>query len=284
MNERDYHKHHALSHSQIEDFLVSPSLYYARHIARTLPPSADTEATEVGSATHAIALEGREAYETKVAIWRGGFTADGRTPTTSRNSTAYKTWKAEHADHIELDEDGEQLVATMLDAMRAHDDVAELLWLLDGESEKSLFWRDVHDVEARCRLDRVVPSHDFIIDIKSARDVSDKGRAKCIADRGYHRKAEWYRRAYLANYGRPLRAFFFIWVCTADTATDLDRVVLSQVDPIAESLAAAQIDRAVSDIVKRRESGDWRPDRCKGVQVDALPSYAVDRELLQEIA
>jgi hypothetical protein len=283
MNERDYHAHHALSHSQIEDFIRSPGLYYGRHVSRELPPSADTEATSVGSAMHAVALEGREAFNTKVAIWRGGVTKDGK-PTTSRNSTAYKDWKTENEDRIELDEDGDELVAEMLDALRSHKDACELLWGLEGEPEKSLFWRDRQDIEARCRLDRVIPSFDVIVDIKTARDVTPKGRATCIAERGYDRKAEWYRRGYVANYGRPLRDFFLIWVCTAPTATKHDRVVVSRIGAISESLASLELDRAVASIVKRRESGDWRPDYCIDVQTDERAPWAMDRELLQEAA
>jgi hypothetical protein len=282
MDEASYHSHAALSHSQIEDFLVSPALYYARHVERSMPPHEDTEATAIGSATHAIALEGRAAYDSKVCIWRGGLTKEGK-PTTSRNSTAYKQFAEDNAGRIELDEDSERCVASMLDALRAHEDAALFLWGTPGESEKSLFWRDVEDVEARCRLDRVIPEHDIIVDIKTARDVTDKGRAKCIAERGYHRKAEWYRRAYVANYGRPLREFVFVWVCTAPTATAYDRVVVSSIGPVAESLASAQIDNAVRDILRRRESNDWRPPRCIGVQLDELPGWAVDRDLLQEI-
>lgn len=285
----EYHAHHALSHSQIEDFLKSPGLYYGRHVTRELPPSVDTEATEIGSAMHAVALEGREAFESKVAIWRGGLMEPkkkGDEPkwTTSRNSNVYKAWKEEHADKIEIDEDGDALVAEMLDALRSHEDACNLLWGIEGESEKSLFWRDVHDVEARCRLDRVLPSVDIIVDLKTARDVTPKGRAKCIAERGYDRKAEWYRRGYVANYGRPLRAFFLIWVCTAETATKFDRVVVSQIGAVSEALSSLEIDRAVAGIVKRRESGDWRPGYCIDIQTDERSAWAMDRELLQEAA
>jgi hypothetical protein len=289
MNEKDYHAHHALSHSQIEDFLKSPGLYYGRHVTGEIPPFVDTEATEVGTAMHAVALEGREAFERKVAIWRGGFMAPkkkGAEPefTKNRNSNVYKAWKAEHPGMTELDEDGDNLVAEMLDALRSHNDACDLLWGLEGESEKSLFWRDVLDVEARCRLDRVLPSVDVIVDIKTARDVTPKGRAKCIAERGYDRKAEWYRRGYVANYGRPLREFFLIWVCTAETATKYDRVVVSRIGAISESLASLELDRAVASIVKRRESGDWRPDYCIDVQTDERAPWAIDRDLLQEAA
>lgn len=283
MNAAEYRAHHALSHSQIEDFIRSPALYLGRHVEKSLPPSVDTEATEIGSAMHALALEGREAFDRMVAIWRGGTTKDGR-PTTNRSSTAYKEWKAANADKIELDTDADELIAEMLHALRSHNDAADLLWTLPGESEKSLFWRDIHDVEARCRLDRVIPSHDVIVDIKTARDVTPKGRAKCIAERGYDRKAEWYRRGYVANYGRPLREFLLVWVCTDALATKRDRVVVSRIGPISESLAALEIDRAVADIVKRRESGDWRPTYCIDVQTDERAAWAIDRELLQEAA
>lgn len=289
MDEKTYHAHPALSHSQLEDFITSPGLYYGRHISKEIPPFEDTEATEIGSAMHAVALEGREAFETKVAIWRGGLmepNKKGEEPkhTTNRNANVYKAWKEEHAGRIEIDEDGDALVAVMLDALRSHNDACDLLWGLEGESEKSLFWRDVHDVEARCRLDRVLPSVDVIVDLKTARDVTPKGRAKCIAERGYDRKAEWYRRGYVANYGRPLREFFLIWVCTAPTATKYDRVVVSRIGAISESLASLEIDRAVASIVKRRESGDWRPDYCIDVQTDERSAWAMDRDLLQEAA
>lgn len=293
MNESTYHAHHALSHSQLEDFIEpngSPAIFYGRHVASPpiIPPREDTEATSLGTALHAAALEGREAFEKKIAIWRGGYMEPkkkGDEPqfTTSRNSNAYKAWKDERRGCVELDPDGESLVVDMLDALRQHGDAAALLWGHEGESEKSLFWRDYNDVEARCRLDRVIPSLDIIVDIKTARDVSPKARATTIAERGYDRKAEWYRRGYVANYGRPLRNFFLIWVSTAPTATVNDRVVVSMIGAVSESLAAAEIDRAIADICRRRESNDWRPSWCIDVQVDERASWAINRELLQEI-
>lgn len=286
MDEAEYHAHPALSHSQLEDFIEpngSPGLFWGRHVAKVLPPFADTEATSLGTALHAAALEGLDRFEEKVAIWRGGLTNDGK-PTTNRNSTAYREWKESIGNRVEIDPDDEDTVAAMLDALRQHDDAGQLLWAIDGESEKSLFWRDLLDVEARCRLDRVLPSVDIIVDIKTARDVSPKARAKCIAERGYHRKAEWYRRGYQANYGRPLREFLLVWVCTSPTSTIHDRVVVSSIGAVAEALAGAEIDAAIRDIVRRRESNDWRPPWCVGVQVDELAPWAINRELLQEIA
>lgn len=286
MDETAYHAHPALSHSQIEDFVEpygSPAIFWGRHVARVIPPRDDTDASSFGTALHCAALEGADRFEEKVAIWRGGLTEKGE-HTTRRGTNAHKRFVEENAGKTLIDEDDADDIARMLDALREHADASQLLWACAGESEKSLFWTDVHDVEARCRLDRVLPVEDVIVDIKTARDVTPKARAKCIAERGYDRKAEWYRRAYVANYGRPLKAFFLVWVSTAETATIHDRIVVSRVGPVSESLAAFEIDRAVADIVKRRESGDWRPSWCIDVQVDERASWAINRELLQEIA
>lgn len=285
MDAAEYHAHSALSHSQLEDLLRSPSLYHGRHIARTLYPPADTLSTALGTGLHCATLEGRDVFDERFCVWRGGLTKGGK-PTTNRNSQAYKDFAASLGGRAELDEDDERAIAEMLGALAAHKDAAQLLWGTEGVPEHSLFWRerdsdDEHGtIEARCRLDRVMPSIDFIIDLKTARDVSPKGRAKAIADYGYHRKAEWYRRGYVANYGRPLREFLLIWI---QNEPPYD-VAVSRVGAVAEHLAAAEIDRALDDLVRRRRANDWRPSWCVDVQVDELPAWAVDRDLLQEVA
>lgn len=283
MKAEDYHAHGALSHSQIEDLIRDPATYYGRHVARPrlIPYEADTDSMSVGTGFHAAALEGEEAFHEAVAIWKGGETKDGK-PTTNRNSSSYKAWKEQNKGKVELDQSECDLIAAMLDATRQHVDAAQLLWGCDGDNEHSIFWQERNEIAARLRFDRVIPSHDFIVDLKTCYDISNRGRQRAIHQFGYHRKAEWYRRGYVAHYGRPLREFFLIWVSTDPRATHLNRVVVSRVDPIAEAQAQVEIDKALDDLEKRRASGDWRPDHCVDVQTDSLPLYAIDRDALKE--
>jgi hypothetical protein len=283
MDAKTYHAHSALSHSQLEDFIRDPALYYGRHVSkpRLIPYEGDTLSTSVGTGYHSATLEGEEAFYNTVAIWKGGKTKDGK-DTTNRNSAAYKEWKAANGDRVELEQEDCDVIAAMLEATRQHTDASQLLWGCDGINEHSAFWQEREELAARLRFDRVIPSHDIIVDLKSAYDISNKARQKAIHNYGYHRKAEWYRRGYVANYGRPLREFLFIWVSTDPRATHLNRVVVSRLDPMAEAQAQVEIDRALDDLEKRRKSGDWRPDHCVDVQTDGLPLYAIDRDALKE--
>lgn len=280
MDAKTYHAMRSLSHSQIEDFIESPSVFFGRHIAKTLGPRDDTDATDLGSAQHALALEGQAAYDERVAIWHGGMTED-KVPkfTTSKNSNAYKAFAAANAGRILLDPSDHALVEAMTAALHEHSEARKLLWGIDGQTEHTLAWNE-GDIEARCRLDKVLSVGDVIVDLKTfGRRMSEKAIIKQALDLGYHRKAEWYRRGYFHNTGRPCREFLFVSVSVLPPHD----VCVWRFDDLAEQLAHAQIEEALAGIRKCRETNDWRNTASVGIRTLTTPNYAVDRDLIERM-
>lgn len=286
MNFHDYLSLDALSASALEDVIEpngSPSIYYGRHIARhlgdraaTLPPREWTDATELGTALHSLVLEGPEAYEERTAVWRGGKTTTGE-HTMHRGTNAYKAFEAAARARYQtiISESDHETVQAMAAALYAHDDARRLLFDWPGEAEVSVEF-DQNGVACKARFDRVLPERDIIVDLKSAMTTATTKLERQATDLGYARKAEWYRRAYLANYGRPLRAFVFVSVPSCKPYTD---VVAWSFDAQAESIAALEIDRALADLVARLQSGDWRPKRCRDIQTVGRPLWSIDSEI-----
>ena len=72
-----YHANEAVSHSKLSDFITRPALYKGKHIDRAVE-NGNSTALRLGSAIHAIILEGPEAFDAEFAVmendlsWRGG--------------------------------------------------------------------------------------------------------------------------------------------------------------------------------------------------------------------
>ena len=82
--------------------------------------------------------------------------------------------------------------------------------LIEGaDTEVSLFWETECGFPCKARLD-LVPSGQFLADIKTTRDASPRAFQKMAFDSGYHLQAKFYMDAWEALGDRPVNGFKFI--------------------------------------------------------------------------
>ena len=89
---------------------------------------------------------------------------------------------------------------------------AELLFG-GGEWSVPLFWKGVEGLTRKAELDRVATVGDrkWIIDVKTADDITPAGFARAAARWGYNRQAAWYQDAWHACHGEWLPMVFFVF-------------------------------------------------------------------------
>lgn len=283
----DYLAIDALSSGAVGDLLESPSLYYGRHLAAKRGDTAHvlahgtSDATERGSAFHALVLEGDEVYADRIAVWRGGPTEKG-VHSTHRGTKYYKQdWEPaqREAGRTIIDADDDAVVQLMRYGVQAHPDANRLLYELPGVAEATFLF-ELRGMPCKARPDRTLFELDTIVELKTAASTAEKAIERQAAELGYHRKAEWYRRAYLECTGRPLREFIFVSVPSLPPYED---VVTWTSIPLAETVASLQVDRALDDLVDRLASDDWRPRRCRDIQAVGLPLWAIDDDIRNQL-
>lgn len=284
MNEADYHRDASLSHSKIEDFIRSPSVYYGRHVAqpRTIAAWDGTDETMLGSATHALVLEGQDVFERKFAIWKGGPTEKGE-HSMRAGTNAHKSFL------VECQANRQQVITTkQLDAAQAmatalhdHHEARELLFNWRGEPEVTLTWETDLDGRCKARLDRLCRDYRAIIDLKTFSADNFPALEKQAAGLGYHRKVDWYSRGYFQSFGETPDHFFFVGVRSVAPHD----VFIWELTPDAEAIAKIEIDIALEGIRACKASGDWSPMESRAVQRVDVPLWAMSaaaRKVWQE--
>lgn len=280
----EYHAIRALSHSALESYFEGgPALYFGRHLAaeaddRWCPPRPPTDEMELGTALDALITQGSDEYERRVAVWRGGKTKAGK-DSVRRNTNAYQEFEADaHAEgRVVLLESDHHTVQGMAAALHANTTARKLLFDRPGESQHPLRWELPDGRPCKALLDRLV--RPVIVDLKTTHCQTFEQVVRQAYSYGYHRKADWYRRGYFANFGETPRDFLFVSVRSCRPYL----VWCWHIDPLGEQVAQIEIDTALADIAKREESGDWEPAESKGVVFAECPTFMVSRKVRDEM-
>jgi hypothetical protein len=283
MSLAEYHALDAIGNGRISDFIESPALYFGRYCVpkddpRYIPDDKGNGATLLGSMAHCLVLEGNEEMEHRFRPWRGGMTkakflkdgvtyAKGGEPrhTMSKSIEDYDTFKRDcEIDGVTpCDLDDLDLVEVIATALYEHEDARALLHGDEPATNEETLEFEQLGMKCKARPDRRIHAPaDVLIDLKSTGamnlDEVQRWALKC----GYHRQARWYSRAHEQVFGRTPRDFVFITVRTSRPYL----VWCWRLTSAMEDLADHEIDKALAEILGRRESGDWLPDECRRIQ------------------
>jgi len=184
----------------------SPAHYY---LTSPLNPNREEEDERphftLGRAAHHLLLQGRkgfdEEYVTRPEKWK-----DWRTD-------ASKEWKAEQLKAgLTIITDGElENIAGMARSLAAHPLIKA--GILDGQVERSMFWRDPEtDVWCKSRPDAIPAASGMFSDLKTTVSVSTEALRRTIADYGYHQQGALVGEASRHVLGVEMESFSFVWV------------------------------------------------------------------------
>jgi hypothetical protein len=288
VNADDYHAMPALSHGRLEDLIRDPTLFHGRHIARMIPPWEGSDDTEIGAALHKLVLEGADAYDRDIAIWRGGLVEGkkkGDPPHHSmrRGTKAHELFLESNSRRTIISEPDNDAIEKLAAALHDDPDSRALLFDAEGPTEHTMTWSiplgDGTEIPCKARTDKTIIASDVIVDLKSTRCATLTEHRRQAIQLGYHRKADWYKRGHLATTGRLARAFLFVSIRTVFTPV----VWVWSFDREAEAVAEIEIDLALDDYRTRVLSGDWTQVEQHDVRVLGIRPYEIPDHVREEM-
>lgn len=263
----------AESSGRASDFLESPALYHAKHIAKTVKDE-QTPAMMLGSAIHCLILEGRQAFDMRYAVG----------PCDDKRTTKWKKWAEDacvadgvtdmHARTLLTASQGETVEACRA-AVLLHDEAREALFDWEGDPEVSGTWVDTETgLLCKLRFDRLCRAHCAPIELKTSRAADPNTVQRTAISMHYPRRAAWYVEGYREIYGVTPTSLPFITVATELPPAVLeDRVQVWTIDAVLEELGHRDNRTALEGIAAARASGVWRASWSRGVHTVTAPSW-----------
>ena len=254
----DYLAFERLSPSGAKLLARSPAHY--RYL-RDHPPT-ETPALRIGKAVHALALEGRAAFDLAFAVEPK---ADGRT----KEGKAIKAAFAESAEGKTIITATEaELIEGMAAGILSHPLAPALIE--GGTPELSMIWDDP-ETGAPCkgRLDLARLEAGAILDLKSTLDASPAAFARAVLNYGYATQAAAYLSG-AAALGADVRDFIILAVEKVPPFA----VGIYRLPDAALELGRRRWAEACALYVACLESGRW-PGYPATIQELALPNWAM---------
>lgn len=154
----------------------------------------DTDTLRTGRGTHALTLE-PESFLATWAIWDGG----------TRRGKEWDKFSAQAlASGLEiLTADQYETCKAISSAARSNEKAGP--YLRGGQAELTVLWTDAATgIECKGRIDFLAETVGALVDLKTARSISDKAFRNASFNMGYHCQAAFYRDGYAAATGRAL--------------------------------------------------------------------------------
>lgn len=195
----EYHASEGVSNSTLGLVEESISNYkWAEEI-----PTVTNSSLTIGSATHALVLEGREVYNKEYNVMPK---IDKRT---KEGKAKIALFMATKGDKEILSKDDADLVEGMKKSIDAHPMASTLL--SGGVPEQSIYWSDESTGElCKMRADYLKQEERIIVDLKTTSDIDNI--EKSIVNFGYDRQAAFYKEGFEQHFGMELEAFIFVFV------------------------------------------------------------------------
>ena len=234
-------------------------------------PMADTPALRIGRPIHTAILEPEHFFDA-VTVWGGGMKADGVTPTTSKNSKAYKEFllEAKNLGLEVIDPDEYHLCQDLAGVVSSHPLAKQ--YLSGGQAEQSIFWtHPVFGMKCKIRVDML--HSDKFVDLKSTVDVGLESFGRSANKYEYHVQGAFYQDGIQALTGKKL-PFFIVAI---EKVRPFDLVVYEVPDAALELGRSIYEDRLLK-VKQCRESGYW-PGVSEGLATLELPDYAFTQQL-----
>jgi exodeoxyribonuclease VIII len=156
-----YHAGEGISKSQLDMIAKSPALL--EWSKKAPEDKSKSKALDFGDAMHAVLLEPHRFQSEYVVA-----------PKFDRRSNAgkaeAKAWEDANANRTQLTEEEGRKIALMRESAFAHPDARRLLET-EGDNEASIYWEE-SGVLCRCRPDKSLPKHNFILDVKTTADMA----------------------------------------------------------------------------------------------------------------
>lgn len=258
----DYHRHPAVSKSQLDLIARSPLHYWARYVDPKRVEPEPTQAMILGSALHTHVLE--------LDTWDERYIAapDGIDRRTKAGKEAWAAFEADAAGRQVLSRADADLIQHMGVAVYSHPAAAMLL-NLPGQAETTHMWIDASTgLECKCRPDWLTRDGSLVVDLKTTEDASPAGFRKSISSWRYHVQAAWYLHGLEQATGR--RPDQFIFVCVEKKPPHAVAVYATDSEMIGAGYETAMRDLQL--LADCKKADNW-PSYSDQVEMIGLPGW-----------
>ncbi len=193
-----YRKEPGVNQSSLKKILQSPAHYQAALKFKMIP----TPAMEMGTALHALSLDGEEAFN-KSYVKK----PDGLSLATKEG----KAWKAELGRKKVLNSGGKDDPWGSVQGM--NESLKRLQWFNPEQedyikyNEVSVYW-DWMGIPCKARLDRVCVEEGLVLDLKTTDSIEPDLFLKKVIGLGYDFQAAYYAKAAEVAFGKPFKFLF----------------------------------------------------------------------------
>lgn len=193
-----YRKEAGVNQSSLKKILQSPAHYQAALKFKMVP----TPAMEMGTALHALTLDGEDAFNKSYVKKPEGL---------SLATKEGKAWKAELGRKKVLNTGGKDDPWGSVQGM--NESLKRLQWFNPEQpdyikyNEVSVYW-DWNGVACKARLDRVCVEEGLVLDLKTTDSIEPDLFLKKVISLGYDFQAAYYAKAAEVAFGKPFKFLF----------------------------------------------------------------------------
>lgn len=246
----------------LADLAQRPRLFEGRYITGELPQKKPTREMQLGTAIHALALEGRSIglVPPDSVLAKNG----------ARSTNAYKDWETEieAGGFVSVKADELETIQRAAAALVAHLE-KQGIDPAKGIVEKPIYWERADGVACRAMPDLIV-SPRLCLDVKTTGDISDSGiNSSCFGDFAYWMQPPQYLEGIEAEYGYTECAFVFVFIETAKPY-GIREYQLTHDD---YAWAFNRRERLIEGLKRRTETGDWSDPEEGGICEFKRPNW-----------
>lgn len=244
-----------------QSFLTEVRRSPAHAIAYRSTPKEPTPDMLLGTYAHCAILE-PERFEEQFVVG----------PDVSRASKEWKEFAAKHAtDHVTLlKPDDYATIMRMAEAIDQHPGAKR--YLSGGRAEYSAFWIDpLTGLRCKARYDYLHLEQGVLVDLKTAKDASQRAFERACVDRGYHRQSAFYLDGFNLLTGQQSDAFVHVLVEKEPPYA----VGVYVLDNGALDKGRVEIAQLLETVKECERTGKW-PAYSEQLQTATLPPWAWD--------
>lgn len=254
-----YHAGPGISKSQLDLIHRSPSLL---QWSKAAPEDEEKKAAlNIGDAVHALILE-PERFREEYAI--GPKDAPRNTKAGKEKWAEFEASLKEGQTVLSADEG--RKVELIYGSVMAH---PHARWIAEakGDAEASIYWTDPETgLLCRCRPDKLITEHGWIVDVKTTADMSKFSRS--VWDYRYHVQDAFYSEGYKQHFGQEPAGFLFLVVSTSIECGKYP-VRLFCLDDEAKAKGRASMLEDMATLAECERTGEF-----PGIETLSLPRWA----------
>jgi hypothetical protein len=265
----EYHKNYGrISKTMLGHFAKSSSDYYRYYVAKTESPPAPKRQMNIGSAIHAILLEG-SPLEVAVKVYpESCLKSDG-----SLNGKPAAKFREDNPEAFCIKQEDADIVTATCDAVMAHE-LGDLVSHPDAVFELPQEWTcETTSLPCRMMADWFIDMGDHVLayDLKTAEDIYPVGIRRTCKTLKYWLQDAHYSSGLEAIFNKPVRfRFWFVEIAHPH------RIAPYEYDPRSREIGQTAYKRLMTSLAECYQAGEWVDGWTQKVNTLVINPWDVD--------